>query len=218
MGAMAFLLRAQLPDRPGSLGALAVVLGSVGADIISFDVVERGEGFAVDDIVVDVPSGTMPDALITAAESLDGVQITALRPFSGILDAGRELELVEAVASAGSGAIPLLADRVPAALRVGWALVVHCDGDRADVVARSSAAPGSPAVVDGSLCAADRAQVLSGDRAPEQWTALDTAVAAAPLDPGRLLVVGRPGGPEFRDSELARLGYFTGILATVLRA
>ena len=49
-----YLLRVQLEDRPGSLGSLAVALGSVGADILSLDVVERGTGYAIDDLVVDL--------------------------------------------------------------------------------------------------------------------------------------------------------------------
>ena len=68
-----YLLRVQLEDRPGSLGSLAVALGSVGADILSLDVVERGSGYAIDDLVVDLPPGAMPDMLITAAENLNGV-------------------------------------------------------------------------------------------------------------------------------------------------
>ena len=39
-----YLLRVELEDRPGSLGSLAVALGSVGADILSLDEVERGQG------------------------------------------------------------------------------------------------------------------------------------------------------------------------------
>ena len=64
-----YLLRVQLDDRPGSLGSLAVALGSVGADILSLDVVERASGYAIDDLVVDLPPGAMPDMLITAAEN-----------------------------------------------------------------------------------------------------------------------------------------------------
>jgi hypothetical protein len=30
-------------------------------------------------------------------------------------------------------------------------------------------------------------------------------------------MLGRPGGPEFRPSEVARLGYLAGIVATILR-
>ena len=93
-----FLLRVQLEDRPGSLGSLAVALGTVGADILSLDVVERGDGYAVDDLVVDLPAGAMPDSLITAAESLNGVRVETIRPHTGLLEANRELELIDRVA------------------------------------------------------------------------------------------------------------------------
>ena len=56
---MSYLLRVNLPDRPGMLGAVATALGEIGADIVSLDVVERGPGGAVDDLVVDLP----PDRL-----------------------------------------------------------------------------------------------------------------------------------------------------------
>src|SRR5262249_7190151 len=75
-----YLLRIELLDRPGSLGSLAVALGSVGADILSLDVVERRSGYATDDLVIDLPPGAMPDTLITAAESLDGVRVDSVRP------------------------------------------------------------------------------------------------------------------------------------------
>ena len=77
---MSYLLRVRLTDRPGSLGSLAVALGSVGADILSLDVVERGEGFAVDDIVVDLGPQSLPDTLITAAEALDGITVPFALP------------------------------------------------------------------------------------------------------------------------------------------
>jgi hypothetical protein len=52
---------------------------------------------------------------------------------------------------------------------------------------------------------------------PEPWSALDTELAAAPIGPkARVLVIGRPGGPAFRPSELARLSHLTGIVVTVL--
>jgi hypothetical protein len=52
-----YLLRVELDDRPGSLGSLALALGSVGADILSLDVIERGSGSAIDDLVVELPPG-----------------------------------------------------------------------------------------------------------------------------------------------------------------
>ncbi len=47
---------------------------------------------------------------------------------------------------------------------------------------------------------------------------MDTKLAAAPLgDPDTAIVLGRAGGPQFRPSEVARLGYLAGIIATILR-
>ncbi|GAA4262016.1 amino acid-binding protein [Dietzia aurantiaca] len=214
---MSYLLRVLLPDRPGSLGSLAVALGTAGADIISLDVVDRFDGVAVDDIVVHVPHGTFPDTLITAAERLDGVLVDSLRPFGGILDAHRELELVDAVAGAGAGAAQLLADELPAALRVGWALVVDVTGEACQLVARGESAPMWEGGRVAALCGLERAVALEDDDdTPASWVAMDTALAAAPLPADQVLVVGRPGGPSFRPSEIARLGYLTGILRTLL--
>src|ERR1700739_2164237 len=95
-----YLLRIELVDRPGSLGALAVALGSVGADILSLDVVDRGGGYAIDDPVIELPPGAMPDTLITAAEALRGVRVDSVRPHMGLLEAHRELELLDRVAAA----------------------------------------------------------------------------------------------------------------------
>ncbi|MFJ5870210.1 amino acid-binding protein [Dietzia maris] len=213
---MSYLLRVMLPDRPGSLGSLAVALGTVDADIISLDVVDRFDGVAVDDIVVEVPHGTFPDALITAAERLDGVMVDSLRPFGGILDAHRELELIDAVAGAGAGASQLLADELPAALRVGWALVVEVTADaRCRLIARGESAPMWEGGEVSVLCGLERVTALDDDGVPAEWTAMDTSLAAAPLNSGHILVVGRPGGPSFRPSEVARLGYLTGILRSL---
>ncbi|MGE4010464.1 ACT domain-containing protein, partial [Pseudonocardia sp.] len=94
---MTFLLRVVLPDRPGSLGAVASALGEAGADILGVDVVERVDGIAVDDLTVELPSGRPPDVLITAAESVRDVQVESVRPYSGRLDTHRELELVDRI-------------------------------------------------------------------------------------------------------------------------
>ena len=58
----------------------------------------------------------------------------------------------------------------------------------------------------------------SADWMPQLWRDLDTALAAAPLgDPGTALVLGRAGGPEFLASEVNRLGYLAGVVASLLR-
>jgi hypothetical protein len=51
---------------------------------------------------------------------------------------------------------------------------------------------------------------------PEQWEVLGTELAAAPVgDPNRVVLLGRPGGPRFRASEVLRLAHLAGIAATV---
>ena len=92
-----------VPDRPGILGAVATALGDAGVDIVSLDVLERGQGVAVDDVVVELPGDRLPDTLITAAQAVPGVTVESLRPFAGPLDTHRELELLESLARAAEG-------------------------------------------------------------------------------------------------------------------
>lgn len=216
-----YLLRVQLDDRPGKLGSLAVALGSVGADILSLDVVERGPGYAVDDLVVELPPRSMPDTLISAAEALDGVWVDSVRPHTGLLEAHRELELVDHVAAATGtrDKLQVLVDEAPRVLRVGWCTVVRGSAAGIERVARS---PGAPETQPDSVpwLPLTHAQTLDGhaDWVPEVWQEMGTALAAAPLgDSGTAVVLGRPGGPAFRPSEVARLGYLAGIVATLLR-
>src|SRR4051794_13097032 len=138
-----YLLRVQLEDRPGSLGSLAVALGSVGADILSLDVVERSAGYAIDDLVVDLPPGAMPDMLITAAEKLTGIYVDTIRPHTGLLEAHRELELIDHIAAAEgkSARLQVLADEAPKVLRVGWCIVLRRTASGLTRVVGSRGAP-----------------------------------------------------------------------------
>lgn len=216
-----YLLRVQLEDRPGSLGSLAVALGSVGADILSLDVVERGSGYAIDDLVVELPLGTMPDMVITAAERLEGVRVDTIRPHTGLLEAHRELELIDHIAAAEGreAKLQVLADEAPRVLRVGWCTVVRGTDSGLQRIVGSPGAPETQAKTAPWLPIA-HAEALDGtaDWVPEVWRDMDTTLAAAPLgEPHTAVVLGRPGGPLFRPSEVARLGYLSGIVATILR-
>jgi hypothetical protein len=210
---MAYLLRVVLPDRPGMLGAVATAIGHAGGDIVSLDVVEHGPDGAVDDLLVQLPPGGLADVLITSAQSVPGVTVESLRPYLGADDLHRDLELVEELAAAPAEALQLLVDLAPGVFWAGWALIVSADG----VVASS---PGAPEL-DGvalpwlPLMTARRLDI-SEPWVPARWNTLGTELGAAPVGvPERAILVGRPGGPRFRASEVLRLAHLAGIAATV---
>ena len=219
---MSYLLRLVVPDRPGILGAVATALGAAGIDIVSLDVLERGNGIAVDDVVVDLPGDRLPDGLITVAQGVPGVRVESLRPFAGPLDTHRELDLLDALAHGDDGAADLMAEELPRVFHSGWAVLL--DGGTepgplpaGSVVAASGAAPGFAGLVLPWLPLTGPRLLPSDDaRLPDRWREMAIEMMAAPYGGGsHAVVVGRSGGPAFRRSELLRLAHLTGIAATV---
>ena len=228
---MSYVMRLLLPDRPGTLGAVATALGLVDADILAMDIVERSPKQAVDDIVVSLPSGRQPDVLITAAETVPGVRVESVRPDPGVAARHREWELVEAIAADPKDAVAILARMLPQVLRAGWAIVVRVDSHGVDAVAAAAngdsrtikllagggGVPNLTGVIPG-WAPVDKATVLDSEASwvPDDWKAIGTEMAAAPLwDPDTAVIVGRPGGPAMRDSEVARLAHLAGLTSVV---
>ena len=53
----------------------------------------------------------------------------------------------------------------------------------------------------------------------QEWTQLDGCVlAGAPLSEHEIVVIGRRGGPEILDSEVARLGHLAALAVTITAA
>jgi len=219
---VSYLLRLVVPDKPGILGAVATALGTAGIDIVSVDVLERGNGVAVDDVVVELPVGRLPDSLITAAQAVPGVSVESLRPFAGPLDTHRELELLDALArSAGAPPEPflsakLLAAELPRVFHSGWAVVLEA-ADPWVVAAASDAAPAFEGLdLPWMPLHGPRLLPSEDDWLPERWQDMAIEMMAAPYGgPGCAVVLGRSGGPAFRRSELLRLAHLTGIATTV---
>ena len=104
-------------------------------------------------------------------------------------------------------------------LRVGWCTVVRGTESGLQRIVGSPGAPETQAEVAPWL-PIDQAEALdaAADWVPQLWRDMDTTLAAAPLEDQHVaMVLGRPGGPQFRPSEVARLGYLAGIVATILR-
>ncbi len=220
---MSYLLRLVVPDKPGILGAVATALGQAGVDIVSLDVLERGNGVAVDDVVVDLPPGRLPDTLITAAQEVPGVSVESLRPFAGPLDTHRELELLDSLARAAEGtAAKLLAAELPRVFHSGWAVVLSAveassGGQPWEVAAASEAAPTFDGIaLPWMPLAGPRLLPSEEEWLPQRWRDMAIEMMVAPYGgPGCAVVLGRSGGPAFRRSELLRLAHLTGIATTV---
>ena len=213
---MAFLLRVELPDVPGSLGAVATALGSAGADIEAIEIVEhRADGVAVDDVLCELPPSVQPDALVSACHRLDGVRVLWVSRYTAAASLQLDLEAVESLTERPRQAVSRLAEVVPATFRCDWAMVLRpgTPGGTVDVLGASGAAP-EPLAESAAWLVGDRPRRL--DEVPA-WP--DTLLAIAPLrDADAWVVLGRRGGPELLDSELARLGHLAALAASIRAA
>ncbi|MFF1821374.1 amino acid-binding protein [Kribbella sp. NPDC058245] len=209
-----FLLRLIIPDRPGSLGTVATALGEVSADIHAIEIVEhrRENGTAVDDIVVDLPPGVLPDRLVSACNSVDDVEVIWFSRYGAGGGLHMDLEAVEQMTSAPADAIDLLIEQSPAVLHADWAVLLDGTGSDVKVVLETSATPEF-----GDVAAAwlplEKATTLD---APDHKGLSESVLVAAPLENDRrIIVVGRRGGPEFLGSEVARLSYLASLAVTI---
>ncbi|QYH19858.1 amino acid-binding ACT domain protein [Corynebacterium aquatimens] len=221
---MSYLIRVSLPDVPGSLGELAEAFGLVGANIQSVDIVQTTpDGSQVtDDIVVALPTGTMIDTVVTAAASIEGVEVDSIRPFTGRVDRRGQVKMLARVAAQANNrenALEELVAMMPRTMTSSWAVILRNTAEGMVRVASSPAAPGD----DGSK--PPRLE-LAGPRVldpeteewvPEAWGLLDTALCSAPL-PGTdlVLVVGRVGGPDYLASEVTHIGDLGAIIGAML--
>lgn len=74
-----FRLQITLPDRPGSLGAVASAIGFAGGDIRGLVVVKSEDGKGYDDITVAVP-GSDPTDLVQVLNAIGGVEVISVIP------------------------------------------------------------------------------------------------------------------------------------------
>jgi len=56
-----YAVRIHLPDRPGALGAVASRIGAVGGDIIAIDILDRADGQAMDEFIIELAGEELVD-------------------------------------------------------------------------------------------------------------------------------------------------------------
>ncbi len=221
MRGMTYLLRLVLPDRPGSLGAVATALGAAGVDIESLDVIEHGPDGAVDDLVVGLPDNGLADTLISVAQSVPGVHVESLRPHPRAAETVRDLDIVDALANHPGQALRQLAELVPEAFRAQWAMVVESTPYALPrIVAASSNAPREREFPTPWMPLASARRFSAEEEwVPEPWSERGAELAGAPIGgPFQSVLIARAGGPAFRASELVRLAHLAGLAGTIVAA
>jgi hypothetical protein len=208
---MSYLLRVELPDVPGSLGRLATAIGSVGGNINAIEIVEHAaDGTAVDDVFIEAEPGVMPDSVVSACNTLEGVRVLWISRYGAGGNLFLDLEAVEGMTQDPPHAANRLVDMLPDVFRVDWGMRVRRDGEHVVLVHRTTAAPGE--IPEGlrwrDVSRAERLEL-------PQWP--DLLMAACPLTKDQLVVVARRGGPEILDSEIARLAHLVALAGSISR-
>ena len=207
-----FVVRMWLPDRPGALGQVASRIGAVRGEIVGIEILERGAGRAIDELVVDLPDGSLQDLLVQEIQQVDGVDVEEIRPVVDWLHDPR-LDALETVAIlvGATDRNELVSSVVLHARRaVGaeWSVVVSlADGE---ILAQEGPVPAAgwlAAFVEGSRSSA---RVAAGETGPDDvvWSPLPSA--------GLALVVGR-NGTAYRARERRQVAALSQIVDIRLR-
>ena len=126
-----YVVRVWLPDRPGALGAVASRIGAVRGDVVGIDILERGAGRAIDELVVELPDGVPVDLLVSEIGQVDGVDVEDVRP---VAESGHDPRSTPSRRrrcwwgrSRPSTCSMPCASTAPAPLGAAWAAVVDVD-------------------------------------------------------------------------------------------
>lgn len=140
------VLRVWVPDRPGALGAVASRIGAVRGDLVGIEILERGGGRAIDELVIDLPDAELVDLLVSEVAEVDGVDVEDVRRVDdGLVDP--RLDALETAAElVAHDGVPFLLHGFAAAcmrdFRADWAAVIE-PGATDSRVAVGSAPEGS---------------------------------------------------------------------------
>ncbi|GAA3068707.1 amino acid-binding protein [Streptosporangium carneum] len=197
---MMLRLRVSFPDRPGALGQVARVLGTLGADILQVTVLEREAGRAVDDFTVSWSGPFDADDIRDRLSAVPGIRVEAVWPTREIPGASSDYDLLKHVASDPARAFATLVDAIPDLVSAEWAVAVSTESG--ELVHRSWQAPRS----------LDEEGGLSGVKAADLTCLRPSALTAGrhrfmslPVPGASLhLVLARTEGPSFHRAELDR--------------
>ena len=194
-----YVVRVWVPDRPGALGSVASRIGAVRGDLVGIDILERGAGRAIDELVVDLPSEDLVPLLVAEVSQVDGVDVEDVRPMRDVRDP--RLDALETAAllveqPTVERLLSVLAGEAHHDFEADWTAVVSSDA--AEPLAVVGDAP--PTAWLGAYVAGSQSSVhvTAGDFGPDDIAC--TSIRSATLS----LVLGRLGRP-FRARERRQL-------------
>jgi hypothetical protein len=190
-----YAVRIWLPDRPGALGSVASRIGAVKGDLIGIDILERGAGRAIDELLIELPSPDLVPLLIRELEQVDGVDVEDVRPMGEPVDPrldALDTAIVIVESRSADQLLSALATRACRDFEADWATVIdHRNAHQLASVGNTPDAPWIAAFLTGAQ-ASLRASI--GETGPNDvaWATLISADLT--------LVLGRSGRP-FRSRE-----------------
>ncbi|HLI16413.1 MAG TPA: hypothetical protein VKV23_10230 [Acidimicrobiales bacterium] len=196
----AYVLRVWLADRPGALGAVASRIGAVGGDVVGIEILERGAGRVIDELLLELPSEDRVSLMLAKLAELDAVDVEDVRAIEG---AGRPLAEPLEVAADLLGArsvadlLAALAGGVASASAAEWVAVL--DPDEPAVLSAAGSPPPAPwleAFVAGTSAGAGPHDAPGASVRDVAWARLEGT--------GLVLLAGRSGRP-YRDRERRQL-------------
>jgi hypothetical protein len=195
-------LRVSLPDRPGSLAALSRALADAGVNVSSVVVIDRDQGRAVDDLLLEWPFERSFEAVVQAVSRCPGARLHGLRHVAE-LSTTRDSDVMRQVAATPVQAVEILVDALPHVLLADWAAVIDRRWPREPAYATS----GSPLPMPELTGSLDRARNLNVG---------EETLAIAPVPATSLLfAVSRYSGPAFTRSEVERLAGLVAVTSAI---
>src|SRR5690606_12676273 len=204
---MLIRLRVSLPDRPGALGQVARVLGTLGVDIHQVTVLDRETGRAVDDFTVSWPGSPEVEEVRDRLSAVPGVTVEGAWPTREAPGFAPDYDLLKHVMTDPGRAFPTLVDAAPHLVGADWAATiafppeapgakaVHRSWNAPEIVETAEPIPPRPAVYGGAV-----------------------PLMSVPLvDTGLCLIVVRTVGLAFHRAELDKMARLAEIVAMMAR-
>lgn len=184
-------VRISLPDRPGALGEVGHVTGSLGADIASMRVLNRSAGRALDDLYISVPDRGRIETVTATIAALPGVRLHGIREGGYLPGAHPDLDLVGHVLHNPARGMCTLTNMAPTVFAADWAVL------------QSRHRPSSTVIYSAGECPdpLPTFKTVAGRTTRDEIGPV--RLAATPMfDGSLLLVVGRANGPAFHPIEI----------------